>query len=200
MITNTPNKVQIMELSKRQKEIIEAAICLIAQNGIEGLTTKALGAAVGISEPALYRHFANKAEIVRAMMAYFDGDVENLKNTQRGWQFVKAFFAHRIERVRTRPALANIIYSEELFIHNAEYAGLMKEMMHTHREMLMENIVIASKTGLVRNDIAPEMIFRMLAGSLRLLIKQYGMSGNSFDLCAESTILFNTWDVLFTVK
>ena len=200
MITNTPNKVQIMELSKRQKEIIEAAICLIAQNGIEGLTTKALGAAVGISEPALYRHFANKAEIVRAMMAYFDADVENLKNTQRGWQFVKAFFAHRIEQVRTRPALANIIYSEELFIHNAEYAGLMKEMMHTHREMLMENIVIASKTGLVRNDIAPEMIFRMLAGSLRLLIKQYGMSGNSFDLCAESTILFNTWDVLFTVK
>ena len=87
-----------------------------------------------------------------------------------------------------------------MFIHNAEYAGLMKEMMHTHREMLMENIVIASKTGLVRNDIAPEMIFRMLAGSLRLLIKQYGMSGNSFDLCAESTILFNTWDVLFTVK
>ncbi|MBQ9753811.1 MAG: TetR/AcrR family transcriptional regulator [Lentisphaeria bacterium] len=189
-----------MELSKRQKEIIEAAICLIAQNGIEGLTTKALGAAVGISEPALYRHFANKAEIVRAMMAYFDGDVENLKNTQRGWQFVKTFFAHRIEQVRTRPALANIIYSEELFIHNVEYAGLMKEMMHTHREMLMENIVIASKTGLVRNDIAPEMIFRMLAGSLRLLIKQYGMSGNSFDLCAESTILFNTWDVLFTVK
>ena len=47
-----------MELSKRQKEIIGAAISLIAQNGIEGLTTKALAAAVGISEPALYRHFS----------------------------------------------------------------------------------------------------------------------------------------------
>ena len=38
------------------------------------------------------------------------------------------------------------------------------------------------------------------AGSLRLLIKQYGMSGNAFDLCSESTILFDTWDTLFKIK
>ena len=189
-----------MDLSKRQKEIIEEAISLIAQNGIEGLTTKALAAAVGISEPALYRHFASKAGIVRAMIAYFDNDVENLKDSQRGWQFIKAFFAHRIEQVSTKPALANIIYSEELFVHNSDYAGLMKEMMHKHRNMIMENIVLASKNGVIRNDIAPEMIFRMLARSLRLLIKQYGMSGNAFDLYAESTTLFHTWDMLFKVK
>jgi len=73
-------------------------------------------------------------------------------------------------------------------------------MMHKHRNMIMENIVIASKAGIIRSDIAPEMIFRMLAGSLRLLIKQYGMSGNAFDLCAESTTLFHTWDMLFKVK
>ena len=112
----------------------------------------------------------------------------------------KAFFAHRIEQVKTEPALANMIYSEELFIHNSDYADLMKEMMHKHRNMIMENIVIASKNGVIRNDIAPEMIFRMLAGSLRLLIKQYGMSGNAFDLCSESTILFDTWDTLFKIK
>ena len=189
-----------MDLSKRQKEIIEAAICLIAKNGIEGLTTKALSAAVGISEPALYRHFSNKSEIVQAVIGCFDDDVENLKNTQRGWQSIKAFFAHRIEQVRREPALANIIYSEELFIHNADYAGLMKEMMHRHRDMIMENIVIASKNGVIRSDIAPEMVFRMLAGSLRLLIKQYGISGNAFDLCSETTILFDTWDKLFKIK
>ena len=189
-----------MDLSKRQKEIIEEAISLIAQNGIEGLTTKALAAAVGISEPALYRHFASKAGIVRAMIAYFDDDVENLKDSQRGWQFIKAFFAHRIELVSTKPALANIIYSEELFVHHSDYAGLMKEMMHKHRNMIMENLVLAMKTGEIRNDIPPEVIFRMTAGSLRLLIKQWGFSGNAFDLQVQSNILFNAWDVLWKIK
>ncbi|MBQ7402299.1 MAG: TetR/AcrR family transcriptional regulator [Lentisphaeria bacterium] len=189
-----------MDLSKRQKEIIDAAVSLIAKNGIEGLTTKALAASVGISEPALYRHFANKAEIIRAMIACFDDDLENLQNNQSGWQFIKAFFAHRIERVRSEPALANIIYSEELFIHNSEYADLMKKMMQKHRNMIMDNIVIAVKQGIIRSDIAPEMVFRMLAGSLRLLIKQYGMSGNAFDLYDQSNSLFHTWDVLFKIK
>ena len=189
-----------MKVSKRQKDIIGAAIELISKHGIEGLTTKALATVVGISEPALYRHFANKSEIVRAVIACFDTNVENLQNNQSSWQFVKAFFAHRIEQVISEPALANIIFSEELFIHNSDYSGVMREMMQRHRNMVMDNIIIAAEQGSIRNDIAPEMIFRMLAGSLRLLIKQYGISGKSFDLCAESTILFNTWDRLFKVK
>lgn len=76
----------------------------------------------------------------------------------------------------------------------------MKKMMHKHRNMVLENIVIASKDEIIRNDIAPEMVFRLLAGSLRLLIKQYGMSGPTFDLCEQSNDLFQTWDVLFKIK
>ena len=79
------------------------------------------------------------------MVKWLDDDVENPQTTQSGWQFIKAFFAHRIEQVKTEPALANIIYSEDLFIHNSLYAGLMKELMHKHRNMIVENIVIASK-------------------------------------------------------
>ena len=76
----------------------------------------------------------------------------------------------------------------------------MKKMMQKHRNLIMENIVIAVKQGIIRSDIAPEMVFRMLAGSLRLLIKQYGMSGNAFDLYDQSNSLFHTWDVLFKIK
>ena len=176
------------------------AILLISQYGIEGLTTKALAGAVGISESALYRHFSGKGEIIRAMITHFDSGVESLQITPSSWQFIKDFFAHRINQVIEEPALANIMYSEELFIHNREYADLMKDLMHKHRNMIISNLVIASKAGEIRNDIAPEMEFRMLAGSLRLLIKQYGMSGNAFDLTAQSSILFNTWDVLFKIK
>ena len=67
------------------------AILLISQYGIEGLTTKALAGAVGISEPALYRHFPGKGEIIRAMITHFDSGVESLQITQSSWQFIKDF-------------------------------------------------------------------------------------------------------------
>ena len=189
-----------MEFSKRQTEIIKAAVQIVSINGIQALTTKSLAEYIGISEPALYRHFKNKSEIIRAMLMQFDVDLESLRQKHSGWELVKAFFTYRIEQVMNERYWANIIFSEELFIHTSEYSELLKEMMHRHRNIIMENIVIASKNGVIRSDIAPEIVFRILAGSLRLLIKQYGMSGNAFDLCSESTILFNTWDTLFKVK
>ena len=64
----------------------------------------------------------------------------------------------------------------------------------------MENLVIAVKNDEIRNDIDPAVVFRMIAGSLRLLIKQYGMSGRAFDLYEQSNILFHTWDILFKIK
>ena len=52
------------ELSKRQKEIINAALKLISEGGIQALTMKNLAKMLEITEPALYRHFENKHDIL----------------------------------------------------------------------------------------------------------------------------------------
>ena len=55
-----------MTWTKRQNEIIDAALKLTAEGGIQNLTVKHLADTIGVTEPALYRHFRNKAEIVKA--------------------------------------------------------------------------------------------------------------------------------------
>ncbi|MBT6982040.1 MAG: TetR/AcrR family transcriptional regulator, partial [Candidatus Marinimicrobia bacterium] len=60
-----------MDLSKRQIEIIEAATQLIGKGGVKSLTTKTLAAEMGFSEPALYRHFADKNEILKSVLIYY---------------------------------------------------------------------------------------------------------------------------------
>ena len=61
-----------MKLTKRQNEIIDTALNLTASGGIQNLTIKNLADALGITEPAIYRHFKNKSEIVKTMIARFD--------------------------------------------------------------------------------------------------------------------------------
>ena len=46
-----------MKLTKRQNEIIDTALNLTASGGIQNLTIKNLADALGITEPAIYRHF-----------------------------------------------------------------------------------------------------------------------------------------------
>ena len=47
----------------RQK-IVEQALVQFAARGVEAATLKDIAAAVGISEPAVYRHFPSKAELI----------------------------------------------------------------------------------------------------------------------------------------
>ena len=58
-------------MSARQPEIVGAAIQLISKGGIQGLTTKNLATRLKLSEPALYRHFKNKRDILLAILEFF---------------------------------------------------------------------------------------------------------------------------------
>jgi AcrR family transcriptional regulator len=58
------------KLSKRQSEIIQTAIKLIGEGGIQALTIKNLSSGIGISESAIYIHFNSKIEVIRILLDY----------------------------------------------------------------------------------------------------------------------------------
>jgi len=49
---------------ERREQIIQAAIIIMSEQGLPGTTTKRIAEKVGISEPALYKYFPGKKEIV----------------------------------------------------------------------------------------------------------------------------------------
>ena len=53
---------------ERRTAIIESAIRLFSEKGFAGATTRELAAAVGVSEPVLYQHFATKRELYTAIL------------------------------------------------------------------------------------------------------------------------------------
>jgi AcrR family transcriptional regulator len=52
----------------RQAAILQEAARLFAERGFSGVSLEDLGGAVGISGPALYRHFANKQALLGAIL------------------------------------------------------------------------------------------------------------------------------------
>ncbi len=60
------------QLTIRQEEIINASIEIISEKGIQNLTIKNLSKAIGISEPAIYRHFDCKMDILLTILSKFE--------------------------------------------------------------------------------------------------------------------------------
>jgi len=52
----------------RQAAILRAAAGLFAERGFSGVSLEDIGAAVGVSGPAVYRHFANKQALLGAIL------------------------------------------------------------------------------------------------------------------------------------
>jgi len=52
----------------RREQIVAAAARLFADRGFHGVTIEELGAAVGISGPGVYKHFANKGAVLADML------------------------------------------------------------------------------------------------------------------------------------
>src|SRR5919107_5208263 len=53
-----------------QDEILNAAVTVIGRTGdADAMSIRALSSEVGVTAPSIYRHFADKADILRAVLA-----------------------------------------------------------------------------------------------------------------------------------
>lgn len=57
-----------MTAEERKAQIIEVVLNLVDRYGVQGTTTARIAAAAGVSEPTLYKYFANRREMLLAAL------------------------------------------------------------------------------------------------------------------------------------
>ena len=178
--------------SKRQNEILDAALHLIAEKGIRNLTIRHLSQAMHITDAGLYYYFQDKLAIIQALVSRFEGEADAVGKDLRGWAAVEAALIHRTELVLATPDLARVVFAEELFQGDPEVEQILFGMMQRHRKAMLIHFKEAEEAGEIRSDIPDDTLFRMILGPLRLLIKQWGMSHGAFDLREECQKLLDS--------
>ncbi len=192
-----------MNLSARQKEIIDISVRLISNQGIQNLTIKNLSKELGISEPAIYRHFENKHEILMTLLKSFeelssraliDSESSNLNASDK----IEAFIKNRYRLFSDNPEYAKVLFSEGFFQNEQSLSQKVMQIIHQHKEF-MEKIIIAGQTnGEIRSDIKPKELFRIIFGSMRLLVNQWCLTGFIFDLESEGDLLWQSVKKMIT--
>ncbi|MDD4155022.1 MAG: TetR/AcrR family transcriptional regulator [Candidatus Cloacimonetes bacterium] len=184
-----------MKYSKRQLQIINTAIKIINTEGIRKLTTKYLAQKVGVTEPALYRHFKNKNSILYSILDYFEtvsntvlqansnDNVNSIDNIQK-------FVLDRYNLFSENPDLAKIMFSDSFLSEDPILSEKMFHIMHHHSVAIIKTIEEGQKTNEITNEILSIDLFRMIFGSLRLLTTQWISSNYSFNLIQEGKRLW----------
>ncbi len=186
-----------MKFTSRQTDIINAATELIGENGVQRLTTKSLAARIGFSEPALYRHFKDKNEILRSILLHFKGTMgEGLKqiiySEKTGLEKLSDIVSYQFDFFVKFPAVIMVIFSETSFQNNKNLSRTVKSILDNKREIVLDIVKSGQKDKSIRNDLDFEQITNIVMGSMRVTVLNWRLSDYNFDLLEESKKLITT--------
>ncbi len=186
-----------MNFTARQEQIINVAIELIAEKGIQDLTIKNLSGRIGIAESAIYRHFKSKQDILLGILALFDKDkkmfMEKIKESGKPpIEQLKLLFQLRFKFFKENPAIASVIFSEEIFRNDQRLSKKIFTIMNKNQEIVFDIIKAGQKQNLIRKDIDTQELAFIIIGALRLVVTKWRLSNFAFDLEQEGKKLWNS--------
>jgi AcrR family transcriptional regulator len=86
-----------------QRRVLNAALAFIDAHGVQALTMRRLGAALGVEAMALYRYVPSRESlldaVVEAVIEDLYGDPEVLLEAREGWQDYLQRLAHGVRRI-----------------------------------------------------------------------------------------------------
>jgi len=191
-----------LDTETRQQQIVQAAILLIHLGGMQNLTIKKIADEVGFTEQAIYRHFDNKQAILAAIVNYIiiccGQMLDEITEIEDPLLQIRRFMVIHIEYFEKNPAIASVIFSEEIFRYETSLAVRVQQLIDGLIQFITEVLKRGQTAGEIHNGYPAEDLSFMILGSLRFLITVCRLSGNTFNIKERGWPLTET--IIATLK
>jgi len=132
-----PKVRQRMKPGQRREQILQTLAGMLEQPGTERITTALLAAKLEVSEAALYRHFASKAQMFEGLIDFIEHSLFSLINQIAEREGDGAHKAARMVTVllqfgEKNPGMARVMVGDALVFEN--------ERLHQRMNQLFERI------------------------------------------------------------
>lgn len=190
-----------MIFTKRQEEIIEASKELIGEKGIQNLTMKNLSNKMNFSEPALYRHFKDKTEILQALLLFHKEKIiskvnEIHESKLNALEKLEKIFEFKFSHIEKNPALIMVIFSETSFQYCSVLSKIVQKILQQRTKKINELIELGQKEGTIRTDLNSEQLSTIILGGIRDTVLSWKLSGFKTDLKEDGRKLWATFAIL----
>jgi AcrR family transcriptional regulator len=178
----------------RKAEIVDAALRLADELGPERLTTEAIAGAVGLTQPAIFRHFPKKQALWEAVATRIGSVMEtrwakaqHADATPLGQ--IRAVVAAQLRLIQTIPAIPAILFSRELHTRNQGLREAFFGLLLRFHRLLTNLATRARSAGELRTDLEPGDAAFLILGLVQGLAVRWSISGRAFDLAEEGSRL-----------
>ena len=118
-----PGSKKRLKPGERRIQILETLALMLEQPGSERVTTASLAAKLGVSEAALYRHFASKAQMFEGLIEFIEESVYHLVSQivareGEGMQKAQRMVAMLLQFAEKNPGMVRVMVGDALLLEN----------------------------------------------------------------------------------
>jgi AcrR family transcriptional regulator len=186
---------QRMMTDERQREIVAAVLALARERGPDAITTQAIADRIGVTQGAIFRHFADKEAIwlavfswVRtAMGAAFAAAVAKADSPLA--KIEQAFLA-QVAFIAENPGVPRVVFHELQYPGDSPVRAEVRAMIIEYRKRLALLFTQARAADEVSADLDTTLAPVLLIGAVQGLVIQAALAGNEAGMMKRARQLF----------
>jgi TetR/AcrR family transcriptional regulator len=168
---------------ERRVQILQTLAAMLEQPGAERITTAALAARLSVSEAALYRHFASKAQMFEGLIEFIESSVFTLVNQILEREAGGAEQTRRIVTVllqfgEKNPGMTRVMVGDALVFEHERLTARMNLFFDRVESQLRQTLRLAAEAA---GSGTPTVDAQALASALTALcvgrLQRYARSG-----------------------
>lgn len=164
---------------ERRLQILQTLASMLEQPGAERVTTASLATRIGVSEAALYRHFASKAQMFEGLLDFVEQSVMNLirQVTDReapGPQQAARIVALLLQFAEKNPGMCKVMTGDALVLEHErlqERVNLLFDKIEAQLRQSLRNTAKASDTPTVDVQVAGALLIAFMQGRLQRFVR-----------------------------
>jgi TetR/AcrR family transcriptional regulator len=175
---------------ERKLQILQAVAEMLEQPKSEKITTAALAERLGISEAALYRHFASKAQMFEGLIEFIEQTVFGLVNKisveeSDGLKQVEGIVALLLGFAQKNRGMTRVLIGDALVNENERLQQRINHFMDRIETTLKQSLRIAATQGKLAADADACALSNLLVCYVLGRWQQFGKSGFTRDPMAQ---------------
>lgn len=180
----------------RRADIARAALSLAVDVGPGQVSTGMIAERLGLTQPAIYKHFPRKSDIWLAVAEHLSALIA--RNIARAAAApvtpdarLRMLVMDHLEVVRDNPALPDIMVMRDAREAQGELRSTMQASMAGLRNALVDNVRAAVAQGIFREAVDPADAATLLLGIIQSLVLRMLMGRNPQILPQDGERLLN---------
>jgi len=167
----------------RQREIVAAVLALARERGPDAITTQAIAERIGVTQGAIFRHFADKEAIWLAVFAWVRAALGAVfaaavaKADTPLARIEQAFLAH-VAFIAANPGVPRVMFHELQYPGDTPARMEVRAMMGEYRKQLALLFKQAVAAGELPADLDTALAPVLFIGAVQSLVIQAALGGD----------------------